>query len=33
MEDYAWQTGKGAKVDQWADNGGANQHGNLILSQ
>lgn len=33
LEDYGWQTGNGAKVDQWADNGGANQHWNLVVSQ
>jgi hypothetical protein len=33
LEDYGFQTGNGATVDQWADNGGSNEHWNLIPSQ
>jgi hypothetical protein len=30
---HGFQTGNSAKVDQWADNGGSNQHRNLVASQ
>jgi hypothetical protein len=33
LEDYGFQTGNGAKVDQWADNGRTNEHRNLIPSR
>jgi hypothetical protein len=30
---HGFQTGNSAKVDQWVDNSGSNQHRNLVASQ